>query len=179
MIKNSFFLPFFYCIKSAPVDPETRLVTPYARCVPWHHGTRTVAHFGGKIACACVSFCVYVPSPHHPLPLCICRGRNTRFRVLRKNGLWNNGRTEVRWGEWLWNRCVEAIRSSTHSFARAAHSFACSALLASLASSATLIRSFARSLTYFEAHEEEVFVYELNVSISYHFNPQLHGLMVD
>ena len=64
-----------------------------------------------------------------------------------------------------------AIRSSVYSFARTAHSFACSALLASLARSAALIRSLARSLTHSGAHGEEVFVYELNASISYHLRP--------
>ena len=64
-----------------------------------------------------------------------------------------------------------AIRSSARSFARTAHSFACSALLASLARSAALIRSLARSLAHSGAHGKEVFVYELNASISCSFNP--------
>ena len=53
------------------------------------------------------------------------------------------------WVESLWYRRVEhwAIRSSIRSFARTAHSFACSALLASLARSVALIRSLTRSLT--------------------------------
>ena len=45
-----------------------------------------------------------------------------------------------------------AIRSSARWSARTAHSFACSALLASLAHSAALIRSLARSLTRSRAH---------------------------
>ena len=70
------------------------------------------------------------------------------------------------------SQCTEywAIRSSTRSFARTAHSFAFSALLAQLRY-ATLIRSLARSLTRFRAHGKEVFVYELNVSISYNSGP--------
>ena len=64
-----------------------------------------------------------------------------------------------------------ATRSSVWSFARTAHSFACSALLASLARSAALIRSLARSLTRSRAHGKAVFVYEMNASISSHFNP--------
>ena len=54
---------------------------------------------------------------------------------------------------------------------RIAHSCACSALLASLARSASLIRSLARSLTLFGAHGKEIYVYELNASISSCFNP--------
>ena len=52
------------------------------------------------------------------------------------------------------------------SFDRSHCSFACSALLASLARSAVLIRLLARSL----AHGKAVFVIEINVSISYNFN---------
>ena len=57
-------------------------------------------------------------------------------------------RGDVHWVEWLWNPRVEywAIRSPVPSFARTAHSFACSALLASLARPAALTRSLARSL---------------------------------
>jgi len=77
----------------------------------------------------------------------------------------------AQWVEWLWNRRVDnwVIRSSFRSFARTAHSFACSALLATLVRFAALIRSLARSLTHSGAHGKEV--YELNVSISYSFNP--------
>ena len=52
------------------------------------------------------------------------------------------------WVEWLRNWYVEywVIRSSICSFARSAHSFACSALLASLARSAALVRSLIYSL---------------------------------
>ena len=64
--------------------------------------------------------------------------------------------------EWLWNRRVEywAIRSSARSFNRTAQSFAGSALLASLARSAALIRLFTRS----RANGKEVS--EMNTSIS-------------
>ena len=53
------------------------------------------------------------------------------------------------WLERLWNRRVSywAIRSSVCSFAHTTHSIACSALPTSLACSAALIRSLARSLT--------------------------------
>ena len=61
-----------------------------------------------------------------------------------------------------------AIRLSARSFARTAYSFACSALLATLARSAALICSLARSLTHSRGHGKEVFVYELNAPISYH-----------
>ena len=44
-----------------------------------------------------------------------------------------------------------AIRSSVCSFARTAHSFACSAMLASLARSAALTRSLAHSLRLWES----------------------------
>ena len=54
----------------------------------------------------------------------------------------------MEWNGMGWNDYeIDAIRSSVHSFARTAHSFACSALLASLARSAALIRLLARSLT--------------------------------
>merc|ERR1712002_165326 len=79
----------------------------------------------------------------------------------------------AQWVQMIRNRRVEywAIRSSVRSFARTAHSFACSALLASLARSAALIRSLARSLTHSGAHGKVVHVYELNASISYSFSP--------
>ena len=63
------------------------------------------------------------------------------------------------------------------SFARTAHSFACSALLATLARSAALICSLAGSLTRSGAHGTEVYVHELNVSISYLFNPLCRHLL--
>ena len=84
-----------------------------------------------------------------------------------------------------------------HSFACTSHSFACSALLASFARSATLIRSLTplthslaphcslhslalrrsfirlhRSLAHCEAHGKEIHVFELNASSSYLFYPQ-------
>ena len=69
------------------------------------------------------------------------------------------------------NRCVEcwAIQSSVNSFACIAHSFPCSTLLAAL------IRLLARSLTHSRAHGKEVFVFELNASISYNFSPLCVG----
>ena len=75
------------------------------------------------------------------------------------------------------NRHVEywAIRLSARSFARTAHSSACSALLASLARSAALIRSLARSLTHSGAHEKVVFVHETNASIPCSFGPLCIG----
>ena len=66
---------------------------------------------------------------------------------------------------------TKPFRLSARSLARAAHTFACSALLASLARSAALIRSLARSLTHSGAHGKEVHVYELNASISCNFGP--------
>ena len=47
-------------------------------------------------------------------------------------------------------------RSSVHLFARTARSFACTALLASLACSAALIRLIARSLTHSRAREKVI-----------------------
>ena len=61
--------------------------------------------------------------------------RNAKQKTLVLNDE-NRSRTKRYW----------AIRSSARSFARTAHSFACSALLASLARSAALIRSLAHSL---------------------------------
>ena len=66
-----------------------------------------------------------------------------------------------------WNRHIEywAIHTSARSFARTAHSFACSALLAALARSTTLIRSLARS----RAHRKVLYVYEMDALISFSF----------
>ena len=57
---------------------------------------------------------------------------------------------------------------------RCAHSIACFALLASLARSAALSHSLARSFTCSGTHGKEDFVYELNASIPHHLNPQCH-----
>ena len=57
------------------------------------------------------------------------------------------------------------LHSGIHSFTRTAHSFACSALLASLARSAALNRLLALIHSVF-------FVFELNASISYRFYPR-------
>ena len=66
--------------------------------------------------------------------------------VLRSQCIMRTAQSEAsaKWLEWLWNWRVEywAIRSS----ARTAHSFACSALLASLMRFAALISILARSL---------------------------------
>ena len=56
--------------------------------------------------------------------------------------------------------------------ARTALSFAFPALLALLARSAALVRSLTRS----GAHGEEVYVYGMNASISYNFNPLCGGV---
>ena len=56
-------------------------------------------------------------------------------------------------------------------FARTAHLFACFGLLASLAPSAALTRSLARSLRSLPRSWERGFLYEMNASISYSFNP--------
>ena len=53
--------------------------------------------------------------------------------------------------------------------------FTRSALLASLARSAALIRLIARSITRSQAHRKEIYVFELNASISYSFNPTCAG----
>ena len=63
------------------------------------------------------------------------------------------------------------IHSAICSFTRTAHSFACSALLASLARSAALIRSLARSLAHSGAHGKAIYVYGMNASISYNLKP--------
>ena len=61
-------------------------------------------------------------------------------------------------------------RGLGHLLIRSHHSFACFALLASLACSAALICSLARLITYSGAHGKDIFVYELNASISYSLN---------
>ena len=86
------------------------------------------------------------------------RRRMTKYRTISEK-------------DWNWRVGYWAIRSSARSFARPAHSFACSALLASLARSAALIRSLALSLTRSRAHGKVVYVFEMNASISYSFNP--------
>ena len=57
--------------------------------------------------------------------------------------------TSSQWVGWLCNRHLEyrALHSSVRSFARTAHSFACSALLASLPRFSVLIHLIAHSLT--------------------------------
>ena len=71
------------------------------------------------------------------------------------------------------------IHTSVRLFVRTAHSFSCSALLASLARSAALIRSLARSLAHSRAHGKAVFVYELNALISYSLKPLCNVLSLD
>ena len=69
--------------------------------------------------------------------------------------------------------CFARALRCAHSFARTAHSFACSALLASLARTAALICSLARSITHSGAHRKEVVFYFakcVNYSISCHCN---------
>ena len=84
------------------------------------------------------------------------RGLEVLTTLVRESS--RDGRI-AQWVEWLWNRRVQhwAICSS-----------ACSALLAWLTRSAHL---FARSLTRSWAHGEKVFVYRMNASISFNFNP--------
>ena len=81
-------------------------------------------------------------------------------------------RGAAQWVEWVRNRRIEywAIRSSTCLFARTTHSFACSALLALLVRSTTLICVLIRSLTRSQAQRKEVFV-QVSVHVSDRFNP--------
>ena len=108
------------------------------------------------------------------------------FSANRKKGN-SNDETTLHYGLKLYdiNACNSwifyplgfwAICCSVCSFAGTAHSFACSELLALLARFTALIRSLARSLAHSGAHGKEVFVYELNASISYHLNPLYCGL---
>ena len=62
-------------------------------------------------------------------------------------------------GEVFQQCSVYVGQPTAHSFARTAHSFACSALLASLARSAELIRSHARSLTRSRAHGKVIYIF--------------------
>ena len=86
-------------------------------------------------ACACV--CVAIPR--------LCGSANSLISAMRVCVCVCV--LAARWVEWLWNRRIEywAFHSSARFFTRTAHSFAFSALLASLARSAALIRSFTRS----------------------------------
>ena len=80
---------------------------------------------------------------------------------------WARGVYTVPWVECLWNQCVEnlAIRSSNHTFARTAHSFACSP---------ALIRSLTCSLhSSIVVHD-----YELNALISNVFNIQPNSMCI-
>ena len=75
-----------------------------------------------------------------------------------------NATTTTHWVEWQWNRGIEHWAVS--SFARTAHSLPFSALLArSTALIHSLTRSFSPELM------RKIYFYELNVSISCHFNP--------
>ena len=80
--------------------------------------------------------------------------RNCRKKHYLPSNQPTNQRTSVRMTVKSINRRVDywAICSSVRLFTRTAHSFACFALLASLARSAALIRSLARSLTRSRAH---------------------------
>ena len=62
------------------------------------------------------------------------------FPILRSN-------FSIEWISFSLIKCYWATRSPTRSFVRTAHSFPCSALLASLARSAALFLSLTRSLT--------------------------------
>ena len=97
--------------------------------------------------------------------LCFTRTCNPCFLCIFPNLCIHLNEIRTWWVEWLWNRRVEywAISSSVRSFARTAHSFARSALLA--------FYSFARSLTHAGAQGKDIYVYKLNASISYSFNP--------
>jgi len=64
-----------------------------------------------------------------------------------------------------------ATRSSVRSFARTAHSFACSGLLASLAPSAALTRSLARSLRSLPRSWESELLDGYFVCVFFHFRP--------
>ena len=75
---------------------------------------------------------------------CRKKARKREKRVIVKNSL--TPRTVV-WKNQESRRKYWATRSSVRSFARTAHSLACSGLLASLAPSAALTHSLARSLT--------------------------------
>ena len=90
-------------------------------------------------------------------------------RLLLRHNVFVFHHVNTHWVEIMSNRRVEY---RARSFVRTSHSFACSALLASLARSGALIRSFARSLTRSRAHGKAVFVYEMNSSILYNSGPQ-------
>ena len=64
-----------------------------------------------------------------------------------------------------------AIRSSICSFTRTAYSLTCFALLTSLARSAALNGSHARSLNQSGAYGKVIYICEMNASISYSLNP--------
>ena len=69
------------------------------------------------------------------------------LRWAENHGIMDHG-IMARWAEWFRNRLIEywATRLSVRLFARTAHSFACSGLLALLAPSAALTRLLSRSL---------------------------------
>ena len=68
----------------------------------------------------------------------------------------------VVWNRQEWRRKYWATRSSVRSFARTAHSFACSGLLALLAPSAALTRSLPRSLRSLPRSWESEFLMSQN-----------------
>ena len=117
----------------------------------------------------------FVNGPHHVLTWDIFFQKKWAHaeRARVKLAVQSVGNERAQWAEWIWNRRIGywAIRSSARSFARTAHSFDCSALLAPLTRSAALIRSFARSLTHSIPKLKEVSDHEMNASIWYRLNP--------
>ena len=75
---------------------------------------------------------------------------------------WTDGQRDARWVEWLWNRRVEYW---ARSLAPLTHSLAPHCSLRSRASPRSFVRSH-RSLTRSRAHGKEVYVFEMNASIS-------------
>ena len=91
--------------------------------------------------------------------------------VVRKDGqLAGTVRDEMA-SDALWLMRDMNQDESTGPLTRTAHSFACSTLVSLLVCSVVLICSLTCSLTRFQAHGKEVFVHEINASISYSFNP--------
>merc|ERR1711989_46031 len=120
-----------------------------------------------------VCVCVCVLLLLKLLLLLLQRQRRCRIFLIDSYNCRKIARDSVaHWGEGPRNRRIEhwAIRSFVCLFARTTHSLACSALLASLARSAALIHlPVACSLTHCGAQGKEIYVCEMNTSISTSF----------
>ena len=122
----------------------------------WCSAVRCSARMRGAVRCCPASFATENPVELSQSKGCLLHddqmnGKSVNVghpvSLFRLDGYATHS-TDAQWFQTIGHCRVEywAIRPSVRSFARTAHSYACPSLLASLARSAALIRSLARSL---------------------------------